>query len=97
MRRATCSTSGSPEPAWHGAEAFGYSMDPEEARQKTALFRAALGLSGPPAIPAVQRISDLPMVRVDYGFIVALAMAAMTVVLALVYGLVVPRATSAAR
>jgi alkanesulfonate monooxygenase SsuD/methylene tetrahydromethanopterin reductase-like flavin-dependent oxidoreductase (luciferase family) len=33
---------GSPEPAWHGAEAFGYSMDHEEARQKTALFRAAI-------------------------------------------------------
>src|SRR5205807_9792910 len=31
---------GSPEPAYHGAEAFGYSVDPEEAREKTALFRA---------------------------------------------------------
>ena len=28
---------GSPEPAWHGAEAFGYSVDPGEAREKTAL------------------------------------------------------------
>jgi alkanesulfonate monooxygenase SsuD/methylene tetrahydromethanopterin reductase-like flavin-dependent oxidoreductase (luciferase family) len=37
---------GSPEPAWHGAEAFGYSMDPEEARQKTALFRAAIAGGG---------------------------------------------------
>ena len=41
---------GSPEPAWHGAEAFGYSMDPEEARQKTALFRAAIAGAG--VVPA---------------------------------------------
>src|SRR4051794_6252705 len=41
---------GSPEPAWHGAEAFGYSMDPEEARQKTALFRAAI--AGASVVPA---------------------------------------------
>ncbi len=40
-----------------------------------------IGLSGPPAIPAVPRISDLPMIRVDYGFIVALAMAAVVSVL----------------
>src|SRR5712672_3753990 len=33
---------GSPEPAWHGAEAFGYSIDHDEAREKTALFRAAI-------------------------------------------------------
>jgi alkanesulfonate monooxygenase SsuD/methylene tetrahydromethanopterin reductase-like flavin-dependent oxidoreductase (luciferase family) len=37
---------GSPEPAWHGAEAFGYSVDPDEARQKTALFRAAIAGAG---------------------------------------------------
>ncbi len=37
---------GSPEPAWHGAEAFGYSVDPAEARQKTALFRAAIAGAG---------------------------------------------------
>src|SRR5690348_14304422 len=41
---------GSPEPAWHGAEAFGYAMDPEEARQKTALFRAAIAGAG--VVPA---------------------------------------------
>jgi alkanesulfonate monooxygenase SsuD/methylene tetrahydromethanopterin reductase-like flavin-dependent oxidoreductase (luciferase family) len=35
---------GSPEPAWHGAEAFGYSMD--DAREKTALFRAAISGAG---------------------------------------------------
>jgi alkanesulfonate monooxygenase SsuD/methylene tetrahydromethanopterin reductase-like flavin-dependent oxidoreductase (luciferase family) len=35
---------GSPEPAWHGAEAFGYSMD--DAREKTALFRAAIAGAG---------------------------------------------------
>src|ERR1700746_970127 len=37
---------GSPEPAWHGAEAFGYSVDQDEAREKTALFRAAIGGAG---------------------------------------------------
>src|SRR5258708_20382873 len=37
---------GSPEPAWHGAEAFGYSVDPDEAREKTALFRAAIAGAG---------------------------------------------------
>src|SRR4249919_1529240 len=37
---------GSPEPAWHGAEAFGYSVDHDDAREKTALFRAAIAGSG---------------------------------------------------
>ena len=37
---------GSPEPAWHGAEAFGYSLDHDQAREKTALFRAALAGAG---------------------------------------------------
>jgi alkanesulfonate monooxygenase SsuD/methylene tetrahydromethanopterin reductase-like flavin-dependent oxidoreductase (luciferase family) len=37
---------GSPEPAWRGAEAFGYSADPDEARDKTALFRAAIAGGG---------------------------------------------------
>ena len=37
---------GSPEPAWRGAEAFGYSVEHDEAREKTALFRAAIGGSG---------------------------------------------------
>ena len=37
---------GSPEPAWHGAEAFGYSLDRDEAREKTALFRAAIAGDG---------------------------------------------------
>jgi alkanesulfonate monooxygenase SsuD/methylene tetrahydromethanopterin reductase-like flavin-dependent oxidoreductase (luciferase family) len=37
---------GSPEPAWRGAEAFGYSVDPDEARKKTALFRAAIAGAG---------------------------------------------------
>ena len=41
---------GSPEPAWHGAEAFGYSIDHDEAREKTALFRAAV--SGAGVVPA---------------------------------------------
>ncbi|MES1246304.1 MAG: LLM class flavin-dependent oxidoreductase [Actinomycetota bacterium] len=33
---------GSPEPAWRGAEAFGYSVDADDTREKTALFRAAI-------------------------------------------------------
>jgi alkanesulfonate monooxygenase SsuD/methylene tetrahydromethanopterin reductase-like flavin-dependent oxidoreductase (luciferase family) len=37
---------GSPEPAWHGAETFGYSIDPDEARAKTELFRAAIAGDG---------------------------------------------------
>src|SRR5436305_5968073 len=37
---------GSPEPAWRGAEAFGYSIDPEQARAKTELFRAAIAGAG---------------------------------------------------
>src|SRR6476619_4896310 len=37
---------GSPEPAWHGAEAFGYSLDREQTREKTALFRAAIAGAG---------------------------------------------------
>jgi alkanesulfonate monooxygenase SsuD/methylene tetrahydromethanopterin reductase-like flavin-dependent oxidoreductase (luciferase family) len=41
---------GSPEPAWHGAEAFGYSVDPDEAREKTARFRAAIAGTG--VVPA---------------------------------------------
>jgi alkanesulfonate monooxygenase SsuD/methylene tetrahydromethanopterin reductase-like flavin-dependent oxidoreductase (luciferase family) len=41
---------GSPEPAWHGAEAFGYSVDADEAREKTARFRAAIAGTG--VVPA---------------------------------------------
>jgi len=37
---------GSPEPAWHGAEAFGYSVDADQARAKTELFRAAIAGAG---------------------------------------------------
>ncbi len=37
---------GSPEPAWRGAEAFGYAADAEEARAKTALFRSAIAGEG---------------------------------------------------
>ena len=37
---------GSPEPAWRGAEAFGYSLDPDDARTKTAIFRAAIAGAG---------------------------------------------------
>src|SRR3954471_14897063 len=44
---------GSPEPAWQGAEAVGDSLDGEQAREKTALFRAAIDGAG--------------MVRADVG------------------------------
>ena len=37
---------GSPEPAWHGAEAFGYPADSNDAREKAALFRAAIAGAG---------------------------------------------------
>src|SRR3954452_239086 len=37
---------GSPEHAWRGAEAFGYSVDPDEARAKTEIFRAAIAGAG---------------------------------------------------
>ena len=37
---------GSPEPAWRGAEAFGYASDADEARQKTELFRHAIAGNG---------------------------------------------------
>jgi alkanesulfonate monooxygenase SsuD/methylene tetrahydromethanopterin reductase-like flavin-dependent oxidoreductase (luciferase family) len=37
---------GSPEPAWHGAEAFGYAVGADEAREKTAIFRAAISGAG---------------------------------------------------
>ena len=41
------------------------------------LMVQAFAPSGPPpAIPAVPRLIDLPTIRVDYGFVVALAMAA---------------------
>src|SRR5438128_7524516 len=33
---------GSPEPAWHGAEAFGYPVDPDQARARAALARPAI-------------------------------------------------------
>jgi alkanesulfonate monooxygenase SsuD/methylene tetrahydromethanopterin reductase-like flavin-dependent oxidoreductase (luciferase family) len=37
---------GSPEPAWQGAVAFGYSLDRDEARGKAALFRSAIAGAG---------------------------------------------------
>src|SRR5258707_3372316 len=37
---------GSPEPAWHGADAFGYSVDHDEAREKTTHFRSAIASAG---------------------------------------------------
>ena len=37
---------GSPEPAWHGAEAFGYADDADQAREKTEIFRAAIAGAG---------------------------------------------------
>src|SRR5262249_23282644 len=46
------------EPAWHGAEAFGYSVDPDEAREKTALFRTAIAGAGVVAADAGGRPGD---------------------------------------
>jgi alkanesulfonate monooxygenase SsuD/methylene tetrahydromethanopterin reductase-like flavin-dependent oxidoreductase (luciferase family) len=37
---------GSPEPAWQGAEAFGYPVESNDARDKTALFRKAISGAG---------------------------------------------------
>ncbi|HLK42404.1 MAG TPA: LLM class flavin-dependent oxidoreductase, partial [Thermoleophilia bacterium] len=37
---------GSPEHAWRGAAAFGYSLDRDDVREKTALFRAAIAGAG---------------------------------------------------
>jgi alkanesulfonate monooxygenase SsuD/methylene tetrahydromethanopterin reductase-like flavin-dependent oxidoreductase (luciferase family) len=41
---------GSPEPAWRGAEAFGYAVEADDSREKTALFRAAIAGGG--VVPA---------------------------------------------
>ena len=49
---------GSPEHAWHGAEAFGYSVDPDEARAKTELFRHAIAGAGVVPADAGGRPSD---------------------------------------
>ena len=46
------------------------------ARNIAFLVAGWVGISGTPAIPAVPRLSDLPAIRVDYGFIVGIAMAA---------------------
>ena len=37
---------GSPESAWHGAEAFGYAVDADDVREKTTIFRAAISGRG---------------------------------------------------
>src|SRR5690349_6638316 len=37
---------GSPEPAWRGAEAFGYSVEADEAREKVRILLAALRGAG---------------------------------------------------
>jgi simple sugar transport system permease protein len=39
------------------------------------LIFGLIDFSGPPVIPAVPRVIDLPTIRVDYGFVVAVAMA----------------------
>jgi simple sugar transport system permease protein len=40
------------------------------------IFRSIDFSGPPPPIPSVPRVSDLPTIRVDYGFVVAIAMAA---------------------
>src|SRR6478752_2913271 len=37
---------GSPEPAWRGADAFGYSLETEQVHEKTSLFLAAVSGEG---------------------------------------------------
>src|SRR4051812_11319380 len=49
---------GSPEPAWHGAEAFGHAMDPDQARDKTSLFMSAIAGAGVVRADAGGRPSD---------------------------------------
>ena len=46
---------GSPEPAWHGAEAFGYSLDGEQTREKAAQFRSAIAGAGVQRRPLIPR------------------------------------------
>jgi alkanesulfonate monooxygenase SsuD/methylene tetrahydromethanopterin reductase-like flavin-dependent oxidoreductase (luciferase family) len=50
---------GSPEPAWHGAEAFGYAMDTDDVRRKTEIFRAAIAGGGAVPADAGGRPSDM--------------------------------------
>src|SRR4051812_41237080 len=50
---------GSPEPAWHGAEAFGYPVDANDPREKTAIFRAAISGAGVVRADAGGRPGDI--------------------------------------
>ncbi len=50
---------GSPEPAWHGAEAFGYALDSDDVRRKTEIFRAATAGAGVVRADAGGRPSDM--------------------------------------
>ena len=50
---------GSPEPAWHGAEAFGYALDADDVREKTAIFRAAISGEGVVRADAGGRPGDI--------------------------------------
>jgi alkanesulfonate monooxygenase SsuD/methylene tetrahydromethanopterin reductase-like flavin-dependent oxidoreductase (luciferase family) len=50
---------GSPEPAWHGAEAFGYAMDADEVREKARVFRAAISGAGVVRADAGGRPGDM--------------------------------------
>ena len=50
---------GSPEPAWHGAEAFGYAVDADDVREKTTIFRAAISGEGVVRADAGGRPGDI--------------------------------------
>src|SRR6187455_3173830 len=50
---------GSPEPAWHGAEAFGYALDADDVRKKTEIFRAAISGTGVVRADAGGRPGDI--------------------------------------
>jgi alkanesulfonate monooxygenase SsuD/methylene tetrahydromethanopterin reductase-like flavin-dependent oxidoreductase (luciferase family) len=56
---------GSPEPAWRGAEAFGYGDDADDARQKAALFRAAIAGAPVAAADLGGRPSERPMLAIQ--------------------------------
>ena len=52
---------GSPEPAWHGAEAFGHALDTDDVRRKTEVFRAAIAGGGVVRADAGGRPSDMTL------------------------------------
>ena len=56
---------GSPEPAWRGSETFGYADDADVARQKTALFRAAIAGAAVAPADLGGRPSERPLLAIQ--------------------------------